>query len=131
MIFVERRIDIGAYPVKIIAAKYLGRRPQSTGPYNSANLWLSYTLMTSAAKGLGIGFGGNYAGDNKVINSSDLGVFTLPAYTVLNAVAYYNQPKYRISINVNNLANQQYWIGFTTADPQMLRQVTGTVAYKF
>ncbi|MGO4289757.1 TonB-dependent receptor domain-containing protein [Chitinophaga sp. RAB17] len=116
---------------KNAAALYAGRRPTSTGPLNAANLWLSYTLATTAAKGLGIGFGGNYAGDNMVINNAINGVFTLPAYTVLNAAVYYNQPKYRIAINVNNLANREYWTGFTTADPQMLRQVTGTLAYKF
>jgi iron complex outermembrane receptor protein len=111
--------------------KYIGRRPQSAGPRNAANLWLSYTLATTAVKGLGIGFGGNYAGDNMVMNSSVNGVFTLPAYTVLNTVIYYNQPKYRIAVNVNNLTNKEYWIGYTTVDPQMLRQITGTVAYKF
>jgi iron complex outermembrane recepter protein len=110
---------------------YIGRRPTSTGPLNTANLWLGYTLTSTAAKGLGIGFGGNYAGDNMVINNTINGVFTLPAYTVLNAVVYYNQSKYRIAINVNNLTNKEYWTGFTTADPQMLRQVTGTVVYKF
>lgn len=116
---------------KNASAAYKGRRPTSTGPLNAANLWLSYALTTTAAKGLGIGFGGNYAGDNMVINNTMNGVFTLPAYTVLNAAVYYNQPKYRVAINVNNLANKEYWTGFTTVDPQMLRQVTGTVAYKF
>jgi iron complex outermembrane receptor protein len=116
---------------KNASAAFIGRRPTSTGPLNAANLWLGYTLTTTAAKGLGIGFGGNYAGDNMVINNTFNGVFTLPAYTVLNAAVYYNQSKYRIAINVNNLANKEYWTGFTTVDPQMLRQVTGTVAYKF
>jgi iron complex outermembrane receptor protein len=113
------------------AAIYKGRRAQSSGPANAANLWLSYTLSSTAAKGLGIGFGGNYAGDNMVTNNAINGAFTLPAYTLLNAVVYYNQAKYRVSVNVNNLANKEYWIGFTTVDPQMLRQVTGTLAYKF
>jgi iron complex outermembrane recepter protein len=108
-----------------------GRRPQSSGPRNAANLWLSYTLTTTAVKGLGIGLGGNYAGENRVMDNSYNGIFTLPAYTLLNAVISYNQPKYRIAINVNNLTNKEYWIGYTTVDPQMLRQVTGTIAYKF
>lgn len=108
-----------------------GRRPQVAGPANTANLWLSYTLSQTAAKGLGVGVGGNYAGDNKVMNNAVNGVFSLPAYTVINATAYYNQPKYRVAINVNNLTNQEYWIGYTTVDPQMLRQVLGTVSYKF
>jgi iron complex outermembrane receptor protein len=108
-----------------------GKRPQTAGPVNSANLWLSYTLTNNAAKGLGIGFGGNYAGDNAVLNNSYNGTFILPAYVVLNAGVFYNQPKYRIAVNVNNLANTEYWIGYTTVNPQMLRQVIGSIAFKF
>lgn len=108
-----------------------GRRPQTAGSPNSGNLWLSYTLTSGKAKGLGIGFGGNYASDNEVINNSYNGVFTLPAYTILNGGIFYNRQKFRIALNVNNLTNKEYWIGYTTVNPQMLRQFIGSVAYKF
>jgi len=108
-----------------------GRRPQTAGPVNSANFWVSYALTNGEAKGLGIGFGGNYASDNQVINNSYNGVFTLPAYTVLNTGVFFNREKYRLAINVNNLTNREYWVGWTTVNPQMLRQVIGTIAYKF
>lgn len=108
-----------------------GRRPQTAGPVNSANLWLSYTITAGEVKGLGAGFGGNYAGDNQVINNSYNGVFTLPSYTVLNTGVFYNKAKYRLALNVNNLTDKKYWVGFTTVNPQMLRQIIGTVTYKF
>ncbi|HEX8021114.1 TonB-dependent receptor [Mucilaginibacter sp.] len=108
-----------------------GRRPQTAGPANSANLWLSYTLTAGQVKGLGIGFGGNYSGDNQVINNSYNGVFTLPSFTVLNTGVFYNKEKYRFALNVNNLTNKEYWIGYTTVSPQMLRQIIGSVAFKF
>jgi iron complex outermembrane receptor protein len=107
------------------------RRPQTAGPANSANLWLSYTLLHGDVKGLGIGFGGNYAGNNEVINNAYNGVFTLPTYTIFNTGVFYNKEKYRLSLNVNNLTNKEYWVGYTTVDPQMLRQIIGSVAFKF
>ncbi|UOQ73842.1 TonB-dependent siderophore receptor [Hymenobacter cellulosilyticus] len=107
-----------------------GRRPSTAGSPWLGNLWLSYRLPASALQGLGFGVGGNYASDNRIKNlRSD--VFTLPSYTVLNASVFYDQPKYRLSAKVDNLTNQQYWNGYTTANPQKLRSIVGSVAYKF
>ncbi len=108
-----------------------GLRPETAGPANTANLWLSYTLTSGDAKGLGIGFGGNYAGNNQIINDSYYGKFFLPSYTVLNGGVFFNKERYRLSLNVNNLTNKEYYVGYTTVDPQMLRQVIGSIAYKF
>lgn len=108
-----------------------GMRPQTSGPADMANLWASYTLTSGAAKGLGIGFGGNYAGDNKVLNNTYNGTFILPSYTILNTGLFYNQPRFRVAVNVNNLTDKKYWIGYSTANPQMLRQVIGSITYKF
>lgn len=108
-----------------------GRRPGTAASPWVANWWASYRLPGQAMKGLGIGFGGNYASDNKIINSVSQGVFILPAYTVLNASVFYDQPKFRISAKVDNLTNQKYWIGYTTVNPQKLRSVVASVAFKF
>ncbi|MGY0037811.1 TonB-dependent siderophore receptor [Pedobacter sp. NJ-S-72] len=107
-----------------------GRRDgASMSPY-SANLWLSYKFPSGNLKGLGIGFGGNYASDNRIVNTTT-SVFTLPAYTVLNASVFYDHPKFRIGAKVDNLTNKQYWIGYTTMNAQKLRSVVGSVSYKF
>ncbi len=108
-----------------------GRRPATASSPVLANLWLSYRIQNTALRGLGFGFGGNYASDNKILNSVSLGEFALPAYTILNASAFYDQRKFRISAKVDNLTNQHYWTGYTTMNPQKLRNVVGSIAYKF
>jgi len=113
-----------------------GRRPTTAGPANLGNLWLSYTLMHGSAKGLGVGFGGNYASNNLVVNDQNTitsanEVFTLPSYTIFNTGVFYAKDRYRFALNVNNLTNKEYWIGYDTVDPQMLRQIIGTVTFKF
>ncbi|OON67873.1 TonB-dependent receptor [Hymenobacter sp. CRA2] len=107
-----------------------GLRPATAASPYLANLWLSYRLMDGRAKGLGAGFGGNYASDNKIINTS-ASEFVLPSYTVLNATLFYDQPKYRIGLKVDNLTDQHYWVGYSSISPQKVRSFTGSVAYKF
>ncbi|MDB4923412.1 TonB-dependent receptor [Mucilaginibacter sp.] len=108
-----------------------GRRPGTASSPYTANLWISYRLPKETIDGLGFGFGGNYASDNKVVNSVSQGVFILPAYTILNATAFYDVSRYRFSFGVNNLTDKKYWIGYTTVNPQTTRQAIGTIAYKF
>jgi iron complex outermembrane receptor protein len=108
-----------------------GMRPGTAGSPWVANWWISYRLQCPALKGLGAGFGGNYASDNKVINAKDLGTFTLPEYTVLNASVFYDQPKFRLSVKMDNLTNKKYWVGYGTVNPQKLRNFAASIAFKF
>ncbi|WP_183567985.1 TonB-dependent receptor [Mucilaginibacter sp. SP1R1] len=112
-------------------ATVIGLRPSTAASPYTANFWVSYRLQHGIVRGLGFGFGGNYASDNKIINSRSLGVFTLPAYTVLNASTFYDTSNYRIGFKMDNLTNQKYWIGYTTVNPQKLRNYALTFAYKF
>ncbi|GAB3637754.1 TonB-dependent receptor [Hymenobacter arcticus] len=107
-----------------------GLRPNTASSPYLANAWLSYRQPEGTLKGLGAGFGGNYASDNKIQNTTT-NVFTLPNYTVLNASIFYDQPKYRISAKVDNLTDKKYWVGYTTMSAQKLRSIVGSVAYKF
>ena len=107
-----------------------GRRPNNASSPIVANAWLSYRQPAGPLQGLGLGFGGNYANENRVQNTTT-NVFTLPSYTVLNASIFYDQPKYRLSAKVDNLTDKQYWTGYTTMNPQKLRSIVGSVAYKF
>jgi len=86
--------------------------------------------MHGDAKGLGIGLGGNYASNN-LVDNNNTEVFTLPSYTIFNTGLFYAKDRYRFALNVNNVTNKEYWIGYDTVDPQMLRQVIGTVTFKF
>ncbi|MHB8205757.1 TonB-dependent receptor domain-containing protein [Mucilaginibacter sp.] len=108
-----------------------GLRPGTAASPYSANLWLSYRLPASVLKGLGLGFGGNYASDNKVVNSNTLGTFTLPQYVVFNASAFYDFTKFRVAVKMNNIGDEKYWIGYSTFNPQQLRSIAASVTYKF
>ena len=108
-----------------------GRRDAySAAPY-SANLWISYKFNAGSLKGFGLGAGGNYASDNKIVNSVSQGVFILPAYEVFNASVFYDHHRFRLGVKADNFTNQKYWTGYSTMNPQDLRTFTGSVTYKF
>jgi len=108
------------------------RRPVNAGPARTVNFWASYSLPAQLLRGLGAGFGGNYFGDNLLINSTSAGQFTLPAYTLLNAAVFYNHSRFRLAANLDNIANRQYYTGgFGTYTPGMLRRFIGTFTLKF
>lgn len=107
-----------------------GLRPISAGPAHTVNLWASYRLQYGKLKGLGLGFGGNYASENLVILSTT-SRYALPAYTVLGVSASYDQPHYRISCKVDNVTNEKYWVGWSTTIPQMPMRFSASVALKF
>lgn len=107
------------------------RRPVGAGPATLANAWISYTLHEGELQGLGLGFGGNYASKNNITNDSRTGLFTLPSYTVMNASIFYNAKKYRLALKVDNLANKEYFGGWTTLEKQMPRRLTANMTFRF
>lgn len=121
------------------ALETLGRRPRTAGSPWLASLYASYQILDGNLKGLGFGIGGNYANANNELNNNvvsgntivGLERFTLPKYLVLNASAFYDTKKFRIGAKVDNLTNQHYWIGYTTANPQQLINALGSFTYKF
>jgi len=113
------------------AADFVGLRPESAGPQNLANLWASYQLTTGKFEGLGFGFGGNYASENKIFNRNLGGAFTLPEYTVLNASVFYGTPDFRISLKLDNIANKEYFKGWSTISPQNQRSLLANFTYNF
>lgn len=120
---------------KVSDAGYNGLRPENSGPENMFNYWISYAMQTTTLKGLGFGFGGNYADENYVFNKNtgtEVETYSLPSYSVVNAAIYYDQPKYRLSLKVNNLTDELYFNGgYTTTNVQAPRTFMGSVSYKF
>lgn len=110
---------------------FLGKRPESAGPENLANLWASYRFQSGFAEGFGFGFGGNYASENKIFNRNLGGAFTLPSYTVLNAAVFYDVEKFSINLKMNNLTNEDYFNGWSTINPQAPRNFAAALTYKF
>ncbi|WP_191967980.1 TonB-dependent receptor [Rhizosphaericola mali] len=109
----------------------LGRRPTTASSPWQANWWMSYRISNGVLNGLRIGFGGNYANNNEIVNSTTMGVFYLPSYLVLNSAITYETNHLILGLKVDNLTNKHYWTGYTTMNPQMLRQLVASVSYKF
>lgn len=110
-----------------------GLRPVDAGPKHLANAWISYKLdgVNDMVNGLGLGFGGNYASENVVVNTITTGQFILPSYTVFNASLFYDKPKYRIGFKLDNLTNERYYSGWTTIEVNMPRRFSGNLTLKF
>ncbi len=109
-----------------------GKRPMWSGPENLVNLWATYKFNNGILKDFGLGFGGNYASENAVVNSEILGKFVLPSYTVINGSVFYGSNKFRAALNINNIANKEYFNGgWATVNPQKPRNVVASFTYKF
>ncbi|WP_126246702.1 TonB-dependent receptor [Chitinophaga rhizosphaerae] len=108
-----------------------GRAYGGQGPGNLANLWVSYTVQEGALRNFGAGTGGNYGSEYKVIDNSLTGVFYLPSYLTVNAGVFYNGPRVRVNLNVNNLTNEKWYTGYWSVNPQKPVNFTFGVAYKF
>ncbi|MCW8311506.1 TonB-dependent siderophore receptor [Sphingobacterium sp. InxBP1] len=106
-------------------------RPTEAGPKHLSNVWANYTVQRGALKGFGIGAGLNYASKNLITNSVPTGVFTLPAYLLVNTSLSYRYKQVEFAIKGNNLTNQTYFKGWTTVNPQMPRNILGSIAYQF
>ncbi|WP_315816180.1 TonB-dependent siderophore receptor [Paraflavitalea speifideaquila] len=103
----------------------VGSAPGGQGPPNLANLWANYKFQSGKLKNFGIGVGGNYASQYKVINNTTTGDFFLPSYTLINAGISYNAEKFSIGCNVNNLTNEVYYIGYWSVNPPASSQLCG------
>lgn len=108
-----------------------GRRPVTAGPEQLVNLWASYQLVHGQLKGWGIGLGGNHASENIITNNSLNGLFTIPAYTVINSTLFYNASSFRIALKVDNVFNERYFKGWTTVESQLPRRVSANISFRF
>ena len=107
------------------------RRPATASSPWLVNFNASYQFLDGRMKGLGLGIGGNYASDNKIVNSTSMGTFILPKYLVMNVNTYYEARKFKIGFKIDNFTNEQYWNGYTTANAQPLANAVGSFTYKF
>lgn len=108
-----------------------GRTPALV-PRNSASLYTTYDL------GHGFGIGGGTVSMGGRFTSNDDSV-SLPAFTVVNAVAYYRSRNWEARVNVNNLLDHRYLItagegtDFTgqTVMPGAPLNVSGSLVWHF
>lgn len=111
--------------------EFVGRRSENAGPRNLANLWASYKFTNGFLRGFGLGFGGNYVGDNMIMNRKTTGTFTIPEYTVLNSSLFYAAEKFTITVKLNNIANKEIYDGWSTIHPKDPRAVAASFTYRF
>ena len=108
-----------------------GRSPGGQGPQNLANFWATYKFNNGQLRNFGLGIGGNYASQYKVIDNSKTGNFYLPSYALLNASLFYNSDHFRFTLNANNVTNTVYYIGYWSVNPQKPQECVASFAYKF
>jgi iron complex outermembrane receptor protein len=108
-----------------------GRRPASSGPADLVNFWASYMQSTGVLRGLGAGFGGNHAGKYLSGNSLTTGVFTFPAYTLLNASLFYESRRCRFGLKADNIGDVLYFTGQGVLSAQMPRTLSANVTVRF
>jgi len=108
-----------------------GSAPGGQGPQDQVNFWSTYKFSSGMLKNFGLGLGGNYASEYRVIDNSVTGAFDLPAYFVLNTSLFYDSERFRFTLNVNNLTDTEYYIGYWSVNPQKPRNIVGSIAYKF
>ncbi|HVU58288.1 MAG TPA: TonB-dependent receptor [Puia sp.] len=112
----------------IRAASGVGKDIAGT-PRSVANAWVGYKFQPgSILHDLGAGAGVNYS--QKSYYDLD-NTIVIPSFVLVNASLFYDRPKCRFGVSVNNLTNKKYWSPSFTANPQPLRQVIGSVTLKF
>ena len=105
-----------------------GLRPALSGPEKMLNFWISYRLPQGNLKGLGFGFGGNSGSYSYQTNTQTAKVI-IPAYTLLDASIFYDQPKFRLGFKVDNLTSEKTWSVRLT--PQAPARFIGSMSLKF
>ena len=91
----------------------LAGKQVSWNPQNVGNLWVSYHFQNTL-KGMGLGFGANYAGLSYNDNANTI---KIPGYTVFKASVFYDKESWRLGLRVNNLTNRQYTIAPQVTQP--------------
>ncbi|MBP5978412.1 MAG: TonB-dependent receptor, partial [Bacteroides sp.] len=105
----------------------VGKHPYAI-PHHIANFWVSHKFQHGVINGFGLGLGGNYSSDHFLDSDNKI---TVPGYFKLDATAFYEQTKYRISLKLNNLTDKEYWTSSFNATPQATRQFIANVTYRF
>lgn len=105
-----------------------GLRPSTASSPTMANLWASYRFINGPLSGLGVGIGGIYGSKYYQTNTHTF-TFSIPEYTVLDASVFYDRPKFRIGLKIDNLTNEKYWSYRLAA--QNPTRVTGSFTFKF
>ncbi|MEA5606481.1 TonB-dependent siderophore receptor, partial [Nostoc sp. UHCC 0252] len=103
----------------------------TNSPKHSFNLWTTYEIQSGDLQGLGFGLGLFYIGDR----AGDLeNSFEVPSYLRTDATVFYRKDRMRVSLNVKNLLDTDYFVSVSGRD-FVLRgdpfTISGTVSWEF
>lgn len=73
-------------------------------PYNQLSAWADYGFGAWGLPGLRVGAGARYTGESREQN----GTLSVPAYTLLDAMASYTAGPWKLALNVKNLADKRH-----------------------
>jgi len=111
---------------KFIKADAYEGKFQTQAPQHIANYWISYRLPFPTLRGVGLGFGGNYVSES-YLNSSN--TYAIPAYSTINATAFYQKEKWKLGLKLNNITDVEYWD--SVGNPQFTRNFVASFSFKF
>ncbi|MFT3734250.1 MAG: TonB-dependent receptor [Rhodocyclaceae bacterium] len=101
-------------------------KPAGNTPTNSGSLWTTYKFAPKWS------MGGGMDGQSKR-NPSHNSANWAPGFVKYDAMLKFEETKYDVQLNINNLFNRTYWLavynGHAVAGPRRTVQMTGT--YKF
>jgi len=101
-------------------------------PHHMGGAWLRYRIHQGALNGVGLSLGGNFVTDQK---TAQYGNISLPSYKVFNAALSYQVQKVQLSLNINNLTDETYWLGrgrsTVSVNPGAPRNFLFSVGYSF
>ncbi len=109
-------------------ASVLHLRPAASGPQNMYNFWVSYTFLKGKFSGLGAGFGGNIGSMSYQTNTQTAKVI-IPSYKMFDASIFYDRPKYRLGLKIDNITSERAWSVRLT--PQAPIRYLASIALKF
>lgn len=109
-------------------ASVLNLRPAASGPQNIYNFWVSYALTKGKFSGLGAGFGGNIGSMSYQTNTQTAKVI-IPSYKMFDASVFYDRPKYRLGLKIDNITSEKAWSVRLT--PQAPIRFLASLALKF
>jgi iron complex outermembrane receptor protein len=99
---------------KSLNASLLGASLVNT-PRHSGSFWTRYNVPEGRLKGLGFGLGVIYQGERHGVISNDPAAYIgLPGYTRYDGALFYAWRRYRVSLNIANLTDEEYFSGART-----------------
>ena len=110
---------------------------KENAPKHQGGFWIKYLVERGMFNNIGLALGGNFVTERNTNYDADLSPedqLVLPGYMVFDAALFYEENKFRISLNFNNIMNKTHWVGgysYTRLYPGAPRNYLLTAAYKF